>query len=78
MRSRWRRSSTRSTHGVTLFDTADAYGFGHNEELLGRFLRGKREQVTIATKFGLVRKQGQLRAPRRQLAGLHPRAARLR
>ena len=44
--------------GVTLFDTADAYGFGANEELLGRFLRGKRERVTLATKFGLVRKPG--------------------
>ena len=44
--------------GVTLFDTADAYGFGHNEELLGRFLKGRRERVTIATKFGLVRKPG--------------------
>jgi aryl-alcohol dehydrogenase-like predicted oxidoreductase len=28
--------------GVTLFDTADSYGIGHNEELLGRFLKGKR------------------------------------
>ena len=44
--------------GVTLYDTADSYGAGHNEELLGRFLRGKREQVTLATKFGLVRKAG--------------------
>lgn len=44
--------------GVTLFDTADAYGFGHNEELLGRFIRGKRDQLVIATKFGLVRKPG--------------------
>lgn len=44
--------------GVTLFDTADAYGFGANEELLGRFLRGKRERVVVATKFGLVRKPG--------------------
>jgi aryl-alcohol dehydrogenase-like predicted oxidoreductase len=44
--------------GVTLFDTADSYGIGHNEELLGRFLRGKRERVTIATKFGLVRSKG--------------------
>ena len=44
--------------GVTLFDTADAYGFGHNEELLGRFVKGRRERVTIATKFGLVRKPG--------------------
>ncbi|GAA4338375.1 aldo/keto reductase [Variovorax defluvii] len=44
--------------GVTLFDTADAYGFGHNEELLGRFLQGRREHVVVATKFGLVRKPG--------------------
>ena len=45
-------------NGVTLFDSADSYGIGHNEELLGRFLRGKREQVVIATKFGLVRQKG--------------------
>ena len=44
--------------GVTLFDTADAYGFGHNETLLGRFLAERRGQVRIATKFGLVRKPG--------------------
>ncbi|MQA19046.1 aldo/keto reductase [Rugamonas rivuli] len=44
--------------GVTLYDTADSYGAGHNEELVGRFLRGKREHVTLATKFGLVRKAG--------------------
>jgi len=44
--------------GVTLFDTADAYGFGHNETLLGRFVAERRGQVRIATKFGLVRKPG--------------------
>ncbi|WEF33361.1 aldo/keto reductase [Pseudoduganella chitinolytica] len=44
--------------GVTLFDTADTYGLGHNEELLGRFLEGRHGQVRIATKFGLVRKPG--------------------
>src|SRR5437870_7334242 len=38
--------------GVTRFDTAEAYAVGHNEELLGRALEGKREQVIIATKFG--------------------------
>jgi len=38
--------------GVTLFDTAEAYGVGQNEELLGRALKGKRDQVIIATKFG--------------------------
>jgi aryl-alcohol dehydrogenase-like predicted oxidoreductase len=38
--------------GVTLFDTAEAYGPFKNEELLGRALKGKRSQVVIATKFG--------------------------
>ncbi len=41
--------------GVTFWDTADMYGRGHNEELLGRALRGRREQVVLATKFGNVR-----------------------
>jgi len=34
--------------GVTLFDTADAYGFGHNEQLLGRFLKHHRGQALVA------------------------------
>lgn len=38
--------------GVTLLDTAEVYGPFTNEELLGRALRGKRNQVVIATKFG--------------------------
>jgi aryl-alcohol dehydrogenase-like predicted oxidoreductase len=38
--------------GETFFDTAEVYGAGHNEELLGRALEGKREKVVIATKFG--------------------------
>jgi aryl-alcohol dehydrogenase-like predicted oxidoreductase len=41
--------------GVTLFDTADMYGVGANEELVGRAVRGHRERVVIATKFGNVR-----------------------
>lgn len=41
--------------GVTLFDTADMYGPYTNEELLGRALRGKREGICLASKFGLVR-----------------------
>lgn len=40
--------------GVTLFDTADVYGTGSNEELVGRALRGRRESVVLATKFGLI------------------------
>jgi aryl-alcohol dehydrogenase-like predicted oxidoreductase len=38
--------------GVTLFDTADLYGLGESERLLGQILEGRREQVVIATKFG--------------------------
>jgi aryl-alcohol dehydrogenase-like predicted oxidoreductase len=38
--------------GVTFFDTADMYGPFKNEELLGRALRGRRDQVVVATKFG--------------------------
>ncbi|UFH51490.1 aldo/keto reductase [Pseudomonas sp. KNUC1026] len=41
--------------GVTLFDTADMYGPYSNEQLLGRWLKGRREQVFIASKFGIVR-----------------------
>lgn len=41
--------------GVDFLDTADMYGLGHNEELLGRFLTGRRERVVLATKFGIVR-----------------------
>jgi aryl-alcohol dehydrogenase-like predicted oxidoreductase len=37
--------------GVTHFDTADMYGFGHNEELIGRVLGGRRNEFTLATKF---------------------------
>ncbi len=40
-------------HGVTFFDTADVYGPGQSEELLGRALGGRRDQVVIATKFGM-------------------------
>jgi aryl-alcohol dehydrogenase-like predicted oxidoreductase len=41
--------------GINFFDTADMYGVGRNEELVGRALRGVRQQVVIATKFGNVR-----------------------
>lgn len=40
--------------GVTFFDTADVYGCGHSERVLGRALAGRRTQVVIATKFGNV------------------------
>ncbi len=41
--------------GITFFDTADMYGPHANEELLGRALKGRRDQVVLATKFGVVR-----------------------
>ena len=46
--------------GVTFWDTADAYGSGHNEELIGSFIaeRGWRDRIVLATKFGFVRKDG--------------------
>ncbi|RKR91586.1 aryl-alcohol dehydrogenase-like predicted oxidoreductase [Micromonospora pisi] len=49
--------STRAIHralelGVTFFDTADVYGAGHSERVLGRALAGRRDEVVIATKWG--------------------------
>jgi len=41
--------------GVNFLDSSDMYGFGHNEELLGRAIRGRRHQVVVTTKFGQVR-----------------------
>jgi aryl-alcohol dehydrogenase-like predicted oxidoreductase len=41
--------------GVNLLDSSDMYGWGHNEELLGRALKGRREQAIVLTKFGQVR-----------------------
>ncbi len=43
--------------GVTLLDTADMYGVGKNEELVGKALKGHRSKVILATKFGNVRSQ---------------------
>lgn len=44
--------------GMTLLDTADVYGDGHNEELVGRAIAGRRDEVVLATKFGIVRPSG--------------------
>ena len=41
--------------GVTLLDTADMYGHGANEQLVGRAIEGRRDEVVLATKFGIVR-----------------------
>jgi aryl-alcohol dehydrogenase-like predicted oxidoreductase len=57
--------------GVTFFDTAEVYGVGHNEELLGRALEGRRDQVVIATKFGFRIQDG-------KIAGLDSRPEHIR
>src|SRR3712207_9131922 len=44
--------------GVTFLDTADVYGDGHNEELVGEAIRGRRDEVQLATKFSLSRDDG--------------------
>jgi aryl-alcohol dehydrogenase-like predicted oxidoreductase len=44
--------------GVTLLDTADVYGSGHNEVLVGRAIHDRRDQVQLATKFGIDRSGG--------------------
>jgi len=41
--------------GIDFFDTADMYGHGHNEELIGRFLKATRDKVILATKFAVFR-----------------------
>jgi aryl-alcohol dehydrogenase-like predicted oxidoreductase len=41
--------------GVTLLDTADMYGVGENEKLVGKAIAGRRSEVILATKFGIVR-----------------------
>src|SRR5262249_11745797 len=45
--------------GVDHFDPSGMYGWGHNEEVLGRALRGRRDRVVLATKLGQTRREGQ-------------------
>ena len=47
--------------GVSFLDTADVYGDGHNEELVGRAIAGRRDEVVLATKFSLGRVDGVMR-----------------
>ena len=41
--------------GVTFLDTADFYGSGHNELLIGKAITGRRDQVRLSVKFGMLR-----------------------
>jgi aryl-alcohol dehydrogenase-like predicted oxidoreductase len=54
--------------GVTLLDTADIYGAGHNEVLVGRAIAHRRDEVQLATKFGIDRSAGDAH---RRLRGEH-------
>ncbi len=45
--------------GVDHFDSSDMYGWGHNEQVLGRALKSRRDQVVVATKFGQIQRPGQ-------------------
>jgi aryl-alcohol dehydrogenase-like predicted oxidoreductase len=45
--------------GVDHLDSSDMYGWGHNETLLGRAIKGLRERIVLATKFGQIRREGQ-------------------
>jgi aryl-alcohol dehydrogenase-like predicted oxidoreductase len=47
--------------GVTFLDTADVYGSGHNEELVGEAIAGRRDEVQLATKFSLTHEDGGVR-----------------
>jgi aryl-alcohol dehydrogenase-like predicted oxidoreductase len=46
------RSTLRSDAGITFFDTADVYGAGHSEELLGKAMQGQRERFIVGSKIG--------------------------
>jgi aryl-alcohol dehydrogenase-like predicted oxidoreductase len=59
--------------GITFFDTADVYGTGHSEQVLARAFSGKREQVVIATKFGI-----QFDSSNRQIIGVNADPAYIR
>ena len=52
--NRLRRLTGRLRLGVNFLDTADIYGPHTNEELVGRALKGRRNKVVLATKFGIV------------------------
>lgn len=49
-----RALQTAWSEGIRFFDTARSYGYGESEALLGEFLRGRREEAVVATKFGIL------------------------
>ena len=61
--------------GVTFLDTSDMYGSGHNEQLVGGAIAGRRDEVQLATKFA-IRRDDNGRAQHRQPARVDPRGLR--
>jgi aryl-alcohol dehydrogenase-like predicted oxidoreductase len=57
--------------GVSFLDTSDLYGSGHNEELVGRAIDGRRDEVRLATKFG-IRREGGVRRIDNSPEWIHP------
>ncbi len=45
-------------HGINHLDSSDMYGWGHNEEVVGRAIKGRRDKVFLATKFGQIQREG--------------------
>ena len=45
--------------GINHLDSSDMYGWGHNEQVIGRALKGRREKVVLASKFGQIQREGQ-------------------
>jgi aryl-alcohol dehydrogenase-like predicted oxidoreductase len=45
--------------GIDHLDSSDMYGWGHNEEVVGRAIKGQRDRVVLVTKFGQIRREGQ-------------------
>lgn len=64
--------------GVTFFDTAELYGPYTNEQLLGKTLKGRRDQVTIATKFGFHIADGKSKGVASHMSGLNSHPAHIR
>ncbi len=61
--------------GITLIDTADVYGTGHAEEIIGRALAGRRDQAVVATKWGYDFKSGTRQSTGENLSPKHVRRA---
>ena len=62
--------------GINFLDTADMYGSGDNEQLVGQAIKGRRDQVVLATKFGIVRSADPTDARRERPAGVRPKILR--